>query len=109
MTLGESLKSRLQEIGLTQEELSVKMDVSNAYINQVANDKGVPPTKDFCTRLAKEIDVDPDQFWKLVVPVRVAKALKHIKVTEKEAIEALSTDIAATRKLPAKKRPTVKH
>lgn len=104
MTLGEFLKSRLQEIGLTQEELSFQMDVSNAYINQVANDKGVPPTRDFCTRLARIIDVDSDQLWKLVVPVRVAKALKHIKVTEKEAIEALTTDIAATRKFPRLKK-----
>lgn len=57
MTLGESLKRKRQDIGLTQEELAKNVGISRTYYADVEAGRYNPSLKVF-KKLAKILDLD---------------------------------------------------
>ena len=59
MTIGERIRERRQELGLTQDELAKTLDVTPQHISAIETDKRAP-SLDFLVRLAKMLKVTTD-------------------------------------------------
>lgn len=59
MTLGQKVKLRREEMGLTQTELASKAHLSQAYLSQLENN-AFNPTAPMIVRLASALEVSID-------------------------------------------------
>lgn len=60
MTLGQKIKNRRGELGLTQNELSAKSGVSQPYISLLEKDI-FSPSAVYLLKLSKALDVDIEE------------------------------------------------
>ncbi|MGN0574642.1 MAG: helix-turn-helix domain-containing protein [Ruminococcus sp.] len=63
MTLGNKIRSRRKELGLTQPELAAKSRLTQGYISRVENDEYVPKAATLIV-LAISLDLAPNEFLK---------------------------------------------
>lgn len=63
MTLGNRIRSRREELGLTQPELAQKSGLTQGYISSVERDVYVPRTTTLMM-LAISLDLAPNEFLK---------------------------------------------
>ncbi len=54
MTMGSRIRNRRKELGLTQEELALKTELSQGYLSQLESD-GFNPTAPVIVKLATEL------------------------------------------------------
>lgn len=59
MTLGASIRSLREEIGLSQAQLAGQAGLSQGYLSQIENDEVQNPSASVLFRLAKALHVDP--------------------------------------------------
>lgn len=57
-TLGEVIMSKRQELGITQRELSRRLDCSNATISRIEKDDGIQPDTGTLKALASALNLD---------------------------------------------------
>ncbi|MCM1271368.1 MAG: helix-turn-helix domain-containing protein [Ruminococcus flavefaciens] len=63
MTLGNKIRNRREELGLTQPELTQKARLTQGYISSVEHDVYVPRATTLMV-LAISLDLEPDAFLK---------------------------------------------
>lgn len=63
MTLGNRIRSRREELGLTQPELAQKSKLTQGYISKIENDSFVPKATTLMV-LAISLDLAPNTFLK---------------------------------------------
>lgn len=63
MTLGNKIRSRRKELGLTQPELAAKSRLTQGYISKVEHDEYVPKAATLIV-LAISLDLAPNEFLK---------------------------------------------
>ncbi len=63
MTLGNKIRNRREELGLTQPELAQKARLTQGYISSVEHDVYVPRATTLMV-LAISLDLEPDAFLK---------------------------------------------
>lgn len=63
MTLGNRIRSRREELGLTQPELAQKSKLTQGYISKIENDSFVPKATTLMV-LAISLDLAPNEFLK---------------------------------------------
>ena len=63
MTLGNRIRSRREELGLTQPELAQKSKLTQGYISKIENDSFVPKVTTLMV-LAISLDLAPNEFLK---------------------------------------------
>ncbi len=63
MTLGNKIRSRREELGLTQPELAQKSKLTQGYISKIENDSFVPKATTLMA-LAISLDLAPNEFLK---------------------------------------------
>jgi transcriptional regulator with XRE-family HTH domain len=59
MTLGQRIRDRRTDIGLTQDSLATKLGVTSQHISAIENDKRAP-SLEFLLKLAKALNVTTD-------------------------------------------------
>ena len=94
-TWEERVKSRMKELGLTQEMLAQKMGITRGAVTHYLAGRRVPPLKQF-HKLAAVLKVDP--VWLQYGVANITKNEKSIK--EKKLIPLLSWQQAAKYPLP---------
>lgn len=63
MTLGNKIRNRREELGLTQPELAEKTKLTQGYISRIENDGFVPKATTLMV-LAISLDLAPNEFLK---------------------------------------------
>ena len=63
MTLGNKIRNRREDLGLTQPELAQKSKLTQGYISKIENDSFVPKATTLVV-LAISLDLAPNEFLK---------------------------------------------
>lgn len=63
MTLGNKIRNRREELGLTQPELAEKSKLSQSWISRIESDKFIPSAATLIV-LAVSLDLAPNEFLK---------------------------------------------
>ena len=108
MQFGEKVRSLRLSLGLTQQEIAERTDVSVSYISKVENEKlhfGDYPSEKFIHRLADVLKADEDQLLLLAdkVPAAIRKRIRQrpdlfrrIAMMDNRALDALESSIGFT-------------
>jgi transcriptional regulator with XRE-family HTH domain len=64
-TLGQVLRNRRKEIGLSQQELALKLGIKPAHIAQLESDRGPRPSFQLLSRAANALGLDKDRLFQL--------------------------------------------
>ena len=75
-SFGKIIKSQRQKLRLTQRQVADTVDVSDAYICSLENEKRVPPPFATVSAIAETLQLDVERLWKV--------AMRH---REKQAVE----------------------
>lgn len=78
MQFGRRVRELREQQGLTQKELSERLDVSTSYVNKVERERlhfGDYPSAKFIQKLADELDADKDEL--LLLADKVPDALRQ--------------------------------
>ena len=95
LTMGDRIKSARKKIGLTQEALAEKVDVTAFYMGEI--ERGVKtPSLDLFIRLVEVLDVSSDYLLRDTVSTgnvygdkRMARKLENLTPRQRAAVEAL--------------------
>ncbi len=74
-SFGEILRSQRQKLKLTQKQVAVAADVSDAYICSLESDKRTPPPYHTVVVIANAIEYDVDRLWRVAVKAREKQAV----------------------------------
>ena len=95
LTMGDRIKAARKKIGLTQEALAEKVDVTAFYMGEI--ERGVKtPSLDLFIRLVEVLDVSSDYLLRDTVSTgnvygdkRMARKLENLTPRQRAAVEAL--------------------
>ncbi len=87
MTLGERIRERRQELGLTQDDLAKALKVTPQHISAIETDKRAP-SLDFLVKLARELKITTD----------------YLLAGEEAIVQPTISSIKADRKLSSRAR-----
>ena len=98
MNLGQRIRERRKNLGVTQEELARALSVTPQHISAIEKDKRVPSLS-FVTRMAKELGVSIDYLvsGKKGIITDIIPALKadnHLNLNTKKAIITLVNELS---------------
>lgn len=62
MTFGEILRKIRRDKKISQRALADKLGISFTYLSKIENDVMPPPSEELLIKLAKELDIDIDEF-----------------------------------------------
>ena len=81
-SFGEILRSQRQKLKLTQKQIAVAADVSDAYICSLESDKRTPPPYHTVVAIANALKYDVERLWRVAAKARenqaVAKSQRRI-------------------------------
>lgn len=97
MGLGERIRERRQEIGLTQDDLAKILEVTPQHISAIENDKRLP-SLEFLVKLAKTLKVTTDYLLSgeeaIVTPtISAIKADKKLSTRSRNALVNLVEEL----------------
>ena len=95
LTMGDRIKNARKKLGLTQEALAEKVDVTLYYMGEI--ERGVKtPSLDLFIRLVEVLDVSADYLLRDTVSMgnvygdkRMARKLENLTPRQRAAVEAL--------------------
>ena len=95
LTMGDRIKAARKKLGLTQEQLAEKVDVTLFYMGEI--ERGVKtPSLDLFVRLVEVLDVSADYLLRDTVSTgnvygdkRMARKLENLTPRQRAAVEAL--------------------
>lgn len=101
MRFGDRVKELRLQLGLTQQKLAERLDVSLSYLSKVENERlnaGDYPSEKFVHRLAEALEADEDELLLLTdrVPAQIRKRIQErpevfrkLALMDDRAIDAL--------------------